>query len=105
MDKVGEQLPTVATTVASLILVFFAIIYTRWDAYEATEKSAVKVKFRKRAWTVFFAFLFAVLAALFGLIGIGTAHKCSWPDIVGTILLALSVFLMTAFAFISLLEI
>jgi len=105
MDKVGEQLPAVATTVASLILVFFAIIFTRWDSYDAAGKAAVKSKFRVRAWTVFFAFLAAVMSGILGLIGIGTAHKSGWPDVVGVIFLALSVFLMMAFAFVSLLEI
>jgi hypothetical protein len=105
MDKVGEQLPAVASTVASLILVFFAIIITRWDSYETTAKASVRPKFRRKAWTVFFGFLAAVLSGLFGFIGIGTAHKEGWPDVVGAIFLAISVVLMTIFAFISLLEI
>jgi hypothetical protein len=104
-DKVGEQLPAVAATVASLILVFFAIIFTRWDGYDPAAKNAVRARFRWRAWMVFFAFLFAVFSGLFGLIGIGTAHKPEWPDVVAVIPLALSVLLMMAYAFVSLLEI
>ena len=62
-------------------------------------------KFRRRGWTSFFAFLSAVLSAVFGMIGMGTAHKCAWPDYVGVILLAISAALMIANAFIEILEI
>lgn len=105
MDKVGDQLPSVATTVAGLILVFLGLIFSAWDGYDTTQRGAVRKKFRRRAWAAFFAFLLSVLAATLGMISIGTSHCCSWPDVVGVICLGLSVFLMTAIGFVELLEI
>jgi hypothetical protein len=105
MDKVGEQLPAISTTVAGLVLVFLGLIFTAWDGYEPTLRAPVRAKFRRRAWTAFFAFLCAVLSATLGLIGLGTNHKCPWPDYVGVIFLGLSIFLMMAVAFLALLEI
>jgi hypothetical protein len=104
MDKVGEQLPAVATTVASLVLVFFGLIIAAWESYNPEAKASVRSRFRHRAWTTFFAFLAAVLSATFGLIGIGTAHKCLWPDVVGVVLLGLSGILMASVGLLALLE-
>jgi hypothetical protein len=104
VDKVGEQLPSIATTVASLILVFMGLIFTAWDGYEPVEKNAVRAKFRRRLWIAFGAFLCAILSAALGLIGLGTSHKYLWLDYIGTVLLALSALLMIWVAFVDLLE-
>lgn len=104
MDKVGEQLPTIATTIAGLILVFMGLILTAWEGYEPTEKNSVRAKFRRRIWIAFGAFLCSILSATFGLIGLGTSHKWPWPDYAGTVLLAISALLMIWVAFVDLLE-
>jgi uncharacterized membrane protein YjgN (DUF898 family) len=105
MDKVGEQLPAIGTTVAGLILVFLGMIFTSWESYDTGSKNSVRFKFRKRAWTSFFAFICAILSAVFGLIGVGTDHKCPWPDYVGAALLALSGIVMAISALATILEI
>lgn len=105
MDKVGDQLPAIATTVAGLILVFVGMIFTAWDSYEATAKSAVRPKFRRRAWMGFFAFLCAVIAAIFGMVAVGTAHKPIWTDWTSLAFLTVSGSLMTVMAFLAVLEI
>jgi hypothetical protein len=103
MDKVGEQIPAVAITAASLTLVFLGLLFTSWDSYDAAAKPSVKRRFRRRVWTGFFGFLTSTISVVFGFIGIGTAT--SWPVVVGLIFLGIWAILTIGLAFIAALEI
>jgi ABC-type dipeptide/oligopeptide/nickel transport system permease subunit len=104
VEKVGEQLPAVATTVAGLILVFLGLIFTAWSGYTAAEKDSVRSRVRRQAWILFLAFLLAILSATFSLISLGTSHQHPWEDYAGTAVLALSAILMIVVAFSGLME-
>lgn len=105
MDKVGEQLPAIATTVAGLILVFLGMIATAWDSYGAVDQDSVRIKYRIRMWLTFAAFVFSLLSCGFGLYGIYRQHIPPWPDCTGLSCLILSVILMVVVAFLAVKEI
>jgi uncharacterized membrane protein len=105
MDKVGEQLPTVGTTVAGLVLVFLGMVIAAWESYEANDKNAVRGKYRSRIWLTFFGLLSSLLSASFGLIGIASGHNPKWLDVAGVSCLALSFVLIILAAFIAVKEI
>jgi hypothetical protein len=58
------------TALAGLVLVFLGGILTAYDSYETEDKSAVAATYKRRAWLAFAGFLFALLAATSGLIGL-----------------------------------
>ena len=89
MDKIGDQLPAIGITAASLTLVFLGFLFASWEGYETPEgKAAVRAKYRERGWIAFFGVVASLLSVVFGFIGIGTAHTESWADWVGTVCLA-----------------
>ena len=100
MDKVGEQLPAVGATVASLILVFIGLLITSWESYGAERQYAVRESFKRRGWIAFAALLSATLSVVLGMVGIGVQHKVCWPDTIGTACLAISGALVNAIAYI-----
>jgi hypothetical protein len=73
MDKIGDQLPAVAITAASLTLVFLGFLFASWDGYDEEGKSAVRNKYRVRGWLSFLGILAALASALCGFVAIGTA--------------------------------
>jgi|HubBroStandDraft_5_1064220.scaffolds.fasta_scaffold446766_2 hypothetical protein len=105
LDKVGEQLPAVAITAASLTLVFLGFLFASWESYTTEAKKIVRPKFRLRAWIAFSGIICSLLAVLFGFIGLGTAHCYRWVDIAGVSLLAAWALLIVTQAAISLRDI
>lgn len=102
MDKIGEQLPAVAITAASLTLVFLGLLIASWESYDRASKASVRQRFRTRAWVSFSGIIFALLAVTFGFVGIGTAHAHGWVDELGTFCLLAWAMLTVAQAVIAL---
>ena len=88
MDKIGDQLPAVGITAASLTLVFLGFMFTSWESYETTSRRAVYKKFLSRGWMAFAGMEAALLSVVLGFVGIGTAHVSRAVDWAGLIALA-----------------
>lgn len=104
VDKVGEQLPAVAISLAGLILVFLGLTVTARDSYSAENRRAVRAKYRTRCWTAFSGFLSAIVSASLGLYGIYLKHRIGWPDNMGIGCLALAIMLAVAVAVMAIRE-
>ena len=105
MDRVGEQLPAVAITAASLTLVFLGLMFSSWESYDTQAKKAVRSKYRLRGWLSFIGIASALLSALLGFVGVATSHSPAWTDWVGAVLLAIWGILITAQGVIALRDI
>lgn len=105
MDKVVDQIPSVATSLAGLILVFLGVVFTTWESYDTTAKKSVTRKFRVRAWLAFLGFLFAAVSTVAALIGIGIDHTPRCADYCAIGSLALSGAFMFVIALLVVLEI
>lgn len=89
LDKVGDQLPAIAITAASLTLVFLGFLLTAWEGYDAQAKAAVKKKYQSRGLIAVWALQASLVAVALGLIGIGSGHAWAWVDYLGMACLAL----------------
>ena len=69
-DKILELVFSGGTALAGLILVFLGASLASFDAYTTTEKSAVRPKYRKRAYTSLAGFGAALLSALLSLVAV-----------------------------------
>jgi hypothetical protein len=87
MDKIGEQLPALGITAASLTLVFLGFLFASWEAYAPTARASVRSKFRRRGWLALVGIASALASALLGLIGIATSHAHPSVDQAGVALL------------------
>jgi hypothetical protein len=88
LDKIGEQLPSLGITAASLTLVFFGFLVASWESYDKAAKAVVRPKFRKRAWVAFWGIISSLLAVVLGLVGMATQHAHRWVDFLGLVCLA-----------------
>lgn len=93
------QLFAGGTALAGLVLVFLGGILTAYDSYETEGKSAVVATYKCRAWLAFAGFLFALLAAASGLIGL-MRGPAPWLTI-GVFLLGISGVLLMLMAALS----
>ena len=105
MDKIGDQLPTIGITAASLTLVFLGFMFASWDAYDAEGRKSVRAKYRLRGWLAFSGIVFSLLAVLFGFIGIAIGHSHECVDWAGVTSLAAWAILITVQAVIALRDI
>lgn len=105
MDKIGDQLPAVAITAASLTLVFLGFLFASWEGYDATGKRAVRGKYRLRGWLAFAGFVTSLLSALCGFIAIGMGHTYAIVDCLGVVFLVAWAGLITAQSVIALRDI
>jgi hypothetical protein len=105
LDKIGDQLPAVGITAASLTLVFLGFLFASWDSYDTPSKKAVRSKYRVRGWLAFVGIVSSLLSVLFGFVGIANSHSTRWVDIVGVVCLAVWAVLILAQAGIALLDI
>lgn len=88
MDKVGEQLPAVAITAASLTLVFLGFLLASWEGYDTSGKAAVRAKYRTRAVVAYWGILSSLAAVLLGFVSVGSGHAYPWVDVLGCVCLA-----------------
>jgi hypothetical protein len=103
LDKIGDQLPAIGITAASLTLVFLGFLFASWERYETPEgQAAVRAKYLKRGWIAFFGVAASLMSVLFGFIGIGMAHTDSRVDWAGVLCLAVWAALILWQAIISL---
>ncbi|MBU6442424.1 MAG: hypothetical protein KGR48_00815 [Alphaproteobacteria bacterium] len=85
-----------ATALAGLILVFLGAISTAFEGYQKTEKSAVRSKFKLRAWIAFVGFVLALLAAALSLIGKWLVLECAVISALGLLFVSLILILFAA---------
>ena len=69
-DKILELVFSGGTALAGLILVFLGASLASFDTYTTTEKSTVRPKYRKRAYTSLAGFVAALLAAVLSLVAV-----------------------------------
>jgi uncharacterized membrane protein len=105
LDKVADQLPAIGITAASLTLVFLGFLFASWESYPKVDKGSVRVKFRVRGWMAFAGIVFALLAVVFGFIGIARSHTIPCVDWAGVVCLGLWAILIAAQSVIALLDI
>jgi hypothetical protein len=94
LDKIGDQLPAIGITAASLTLVFLGFLFASWEGYTGERSSVLIDKYRLRGWLAFSGIVFSLLAVLFGFVGMATAHCHKWVDLVGVVCLAAWAFLI-----------
>jgi hypothetical protein len=104
VKNVLGQLFAGGAALAGLVLVFLGSIITAYDAYETTDKPAVKGKYQRRAWIAFAGFLASLISAGAALAGLLRGGSFTWL-IVGLITLGLSAILLVAIALLSVLEV
>jgi hypothetical protein len=83
LDKIGDQLPAIGITAASLTLVFLGFVLASWESYDTTAKAAVRRKYRIRGKVALAGIIASLLSVLFGFIAVGTEHACKWVDVMG----------------------
>lgn len=94
-DKILELVFSGGTALAGLLLVFLGASLASFDTYAPTEKSAVRPKYRKRAYTSLAGFFAALLAAILSLVAV----DCPCAALYYGALIALAVsFLMASWA-------
>jgi hypothetical protein len=103
--KIGEQLPAIGVTAASLTLVFLGFLFASWDTYEAEEQNTVRPKFLRRGWLAFWGIVAALLSMFFGLAGIALKHTPIGLDWTGLICLGIWSALILTQSVIALLDI
>jgi hypothetical protein len=88
VDKIGDQLPAIGITAASLTLVFLGFLFTSWESYETPSRRTVYKKYQKRGWMAFAGMEAALLSVILGFIGIATGHSSPAVDWLGLFSLA-----------------
>ncbi len=88
LGRVGEQVPGVGLNAAAVVLVFLGLTVAAWQGYERVAQSAVRAKYRRRVRVALVGMATALASAIFGLVGIGTAHTYPWVDAAGVGFLA-----------------
>jgi hypothetical protein len=88
MDKVGEQLPAVGITAASLTLVFLGFLISSWEGFPTTALDSIRPRYRRRARLAFAGIVFSLLSVVLGFLGMETAHQWPGVDWAGAICLA-----------------
>lgn len=83
MDKIGEQLPTLGITAASLTLVFLGFLLASFEGFTAEARSTVAPKFRRRGWLAVGGIACALVSAVLGAVSVATVHSYRWVDAVG----------------------
>jgi hypothetical protein len=94
-DKILELIFSGGTALAGLILVFLGASLASFDTYGPTEKSTVRPKYRKRAYTSLAGFFAALLAAVLSLVAVD--YPCATLYYGAVLTLAVS-FLMASWA-------
>lgn len=79
LDKIGDQLPAIGITAASLTLVFLGFLFSSWESYETVARRTVYKKYWKRGWTAFAGMEAALLSVVLGFVGMATDHR--WPAV------------------------
>jgi len=74
ISNLANQLLSAGTALAGLILVFLGVVFTAYESYEAPQKSAVRAKYRFRAWLAFAGLACVLCAAAGGMV----ANWSSW---------------------------
>lgn len=74
--EITGDIASAATALAGLILVFIGTASTSFDAYEKQEQHAVRSRYQSRAWIAFIGFAFALLSAVFALLGKWLSQQC-----------------------------
>lgn len=95
MDKLGEQLPTLGITAASLTLVFLGFLLASFEGFTPEARTTVAPKFQRRGWLAVAGIVCALLSAVFGAVGVATSHSYRYCDVIGTAFLALWALLIT----------
>lgn len=75
--EIAGDVVTASTALAGLILVFLGATSTSYDAYEATERGAVRNRYQRRAWFAFTGLVLALASVLLALIGKWLHQECA----------------------------
>ena len=60
--SIASEIAGAAAALAGLILVFFGAALSSFDSYSATQKAAVRGRYRLRAWPAFASFVLSLVS-------------------------------------------
>lgn len=75
--EVSGDVVAAATTLAGLVLVFLGATFASYESYDPIQRgTALRARYKHRAWFIFVGFALAVLAALLALAGKWLHQEC-----------------------------
>jgi hypothetical protein len=87
--EMASDVITAATALAGLILVYLGAVAAGFAGYGREQQTAVRGRFRIRAWLAFVGILFSILSAALAVVGKWLKSECSVSAAIVLLLLSL----------------